>query len=463
MNLRVTDMNGVQYACVREVGHGGQGSVLEVEGGRLAVKLISQASSTRREALRNQLARVRRMPLEGIRIARPLEMLREPHLGYVMELMTGMTPLKSLAYAPRDQSSPVAWYLAGGGLRRRLRLLARVADELARLHGRGIVYGDPSPGNILVSATAGDTEVRLIDADNLCHASAPGMPALYTPGYGAPELILGRSGTNSLTDAHAFSVLAFLTLAITHPLVGDAVAQGEPEREEEALCGCLPWIEDPAAGSNRATTGVPRERVLSPRLRELCGRAFGAGLRDAQARPGVAEWAECLHGAAGATLRCPECGGTFYCRDPGCPWCERAAPAFVRVIFNLWDPKRPTDENPLRQPGAQSRPPVVVGFAALAEGETLVIDGRLALGRNDSSTPQPLAELRFSEQRLSIRSLADGACELWSGSGNDRIALGTRERVFHMSRQVSHWQLHFGDHTNLHRVARFELSGGGTT
>src|SRR5947199_138235 len=123
-------MNGVRYTLGQQLGRGGQGAVYEVEGGKLAVKVIFNNSPSRRERLRNQLTRVKRLSLHDLEIARPLEMLREPHLGYVMELLTGMLALKTLAFVPRDEPSLARWYITGGGLRRRLRLLASAGDVL---------------------------------------------------------------------------------------------------------------------------------------------------------------------------------------------------------------------------------------------------------------------------------------------------------------------------------------------
>lgn len=63
-----------------------------------------------------------------------------------MELVTGMWPLEKLL-APPPGHGVTAWYLNSGGLAWRLRLLAHLADLMAELHGRGLVW--------------------LIDADNL--------------------------------------------------------------------------------------------------------------------------------------------------------------------------------------------------------------------------------------------------------------------------------------------------------
>lgn len=82
-------------------------------------------------------------------------------------------------------------------------------------------------------------EAWLIDLDNLCTHSEPGR-AVFTPYYGAPEIVTGRSGATSLSDAWAFAVLAFNALTLLHPLCGDLVRDGEPELEEQALTGQVP-------------------------------------------------------------------------------------------------------------------------------------------------------------------------------------------------------------------------------
>ena len=454
---QVTDVNGARYSLLRQLGRGGQGAVYEVDGGRLAAKIVFDSSAARRERLRNQLTQVKRLSLADLEIARPIEMLREPVLGYVMELLTGMQPLKALGAVPRDTASPAAWYLVGGGLRRRLHLLARSADVLAGLHGKGLAYSDPSPHNIFVSESADATEVCFIDADNIHYASVAGVPAVYTPGYGAPELVRCTSGVNSLTDAHAFSVLAFQTLSLAHPLIGDAVNDGPPEREEEALSGQLPWIDDPNKDTNRGSYGIPRSWVLSGRLLGIAGRAFGAGLQDPTQRPGVSEWAECLHGAADATLSCRSCKGTYYLNAKQCPWCDEPRPTFATAAFNLWDPSLGPGAELLRKPSGDRRPAVVAAVLALTDGETVKVTQRLAHGRDGAAASQPVIELHLAGSRLSLRSVDGARYVLSSPSGGRESEVTDRVKEIRLEPGVASWRLHLGPADSLHRIVSFEL------
>ncbi len=238
-NKRVVDELGQVYELGKELGRGGQGAVFAVKNAKKAIKILFNCSPGRRIQLRQQLKQVQMLfDIKKLAIAQPLEMLKEPDLGYVMELLTDMTPISNLINIPKNTECLVEWYLEGGGLRRRLLLLARCAETLAQLHGKGLVYSDPSPNNIFVSSDIDNNEIiGLIDADNLHYESDASSIKCYTPEFGAPELITGKSGVNTLTDAHAFAVIAFKTLSLVHPLMGDMVTDGEPELETQALEG----------------------------------------------------------------------------------------------------------------------------------------------------------------------------------------------------------------------------------
>jgi eukaryotic-like serine/threonine-protein kinase len=459
----VTTIDGARYRLTAELGRGGQGAVFRTDHARLAVKLLRNRSPVARDALADRLAMVARLPIEDLALARPLARLREPDLGYVMELYTGMVPLRDLLVPPPATPSLARWYLDGGGLRRRLRLLARTADLLARLHGRGLVYTDPSPNNVFVSATVEDCEIRLIDTDNLRAASVVGQ-AVFTPKYGAPELILGRAPASSLTDAHAFAVFAFETLTLAHPLLGDMVEDGEPELEDAALTGELPWIEHPEDARNRSGRGVPRPRVLSRNLNAQFSETFGPGLADPAKRPGLAGLAEHLQRAADNTLRCPDCGASYYRSETRCPWCQAPRPAFVSLSCVLWDPERlvpgktpgapVVDPGEVRQPADGARP---VDSAAVGHGESLELADRFVTGTGDG---QPQLRVRYEPTRLIVESLIPGAFKLVSFDGRGERRLDRGPAAIPLGNGPIQWFLRTGESARLHRIIRFTHKEG---
>lgn len=458
----VTSIHGNRYRLGREIGRGGQGAVFAVEGEVLAVKLLWDRSERAPERLRDQLAMVGRLPLEDLAVARPLEQLRAPHVGYLMELFTGMVPLRSLMRPPQDVDSVVRWYFQGGGLRRRLRVLARAAEVLAELHGRGLVYVDPAPDNVFVSEAADAWEVRLIDTDNLRPSTSPGR-ALFTPGYGAPEIVRGTGAATSLSDAHAFAVLAFETLTLTHPLLGDMVQRGEPELEDRALAGELPWVDDPDDDRNRASTGIPRDLILSDNLRDIFEKTFGAGRNDPTARPGVARWAEYLHRAADRTLVCRACGGTFYFNRDACPWCDERRPPFVIAAVLLWDPATlrnrgggEVDEIPgvVRDAGGKPR---VVDAVVVSAGEPVVLTDRVTHG-TDRRMPQ--LRVAFDADRLTLQALDGKQWRLVSSDGRRERELGQSAVDIAVGPSGAAWVLHAGPPERLHRMIRFDLRAG---
>ena len=464
----VTSIHGNRYGLGRELGRGGQGTVFAVEGARLAVKLLRDRSLRAREGLRGQLAMVGRLPLEGLSVARPIEQLRTPHVGYVMELLTGMAPLRSLGYPPKNVQSIREWYFEGGGLRRRLRLLARTAEVLSDLHGRGLVYVDPSPHNVFVSERSDACAVRLIDTDNLRPATSAAGRSLYTRGYGAPEVVRQTGVPSSLGDAHAFAVIAFETLSLAHPLLGDWVRDGEPALEEQALAGLLPWVEAAGDDRNRSSDGIPRDIVLSPRLRDNLSLTFGPGLSDPAARPGLARWAEHLHRAADRTVSCSVCSGSYFYSHELCPWCNAPRLDFVFAAVLLWDPDRQrlcgsAGGDLAAAPGIVCDPSgkqrVVDGLAISAD-QPVELTGRITDGTSGSTGAQARLRVVFTGERLTIEPL-DG--EQWRISSQD----GRRERRIEgrpvdmaMRGTGAAWVVHTGPVDRLHRVIRFRLQRG---
>lgn len=457
----VVDVNGVRYELTEPIGRGGQGAVYAVKGGHRAVKILRGRGSQHQERMRNQLTHVRRLPLGELPIAKPLEMLRQPHTGYVMELLTGMVPIRSLFYIPKGEAPSVEWYLQSGGLRRRLILLGRVAHILSLLHGKGLAYSDPSPANIFISEDPLYSEVWFIDTDNLRYESAPGpLAAVCTPGYGAPELVQSQSGVTTLTDAYSFAIIAFQVLTLTHPFIGDLVNGGGPELEEQAFASHLPWIEDPEDSSNRSSFGIPREWVLSSRIKEMFQKTFGEGRLTPSARPGASEWAERLFMAADSTLLCSSCGGAFYYKAPKCPWCGSAAPTFVAVDFCLWDPNHGEHGGILTKPCGRAKQKKIVARCVVPTATALTITKRLAFDQRGQGAEEPVVEISFNHHELLIKSLDGKSYCLISPCGRQQTTISKTPKKVRLTTGVASWILHFDDNSLLHRVLVFKLQPG---
>ena len=292
------------YQADSLLGQGGQGMVFRTKDPDVALKFVFCSNSGDfSEGL--QAVRMLCLP-DDLAVTLPIAELQpnQKACGYVMRLLSDMIPVSRLlwphggpyaagSFPPwvqkrlDDQSMPqeVAELFRictpQANLKLRLRVLARLAAILARLQARGLVYCDISPNNVFFSPDEKMDPVWLIDCDNLTLEQDSNTGCIFTPGFGAPELMRCSAAVcNSMAaDAYSFAVLAFMTLALVHPFNGSAVANdqvddwdagaagGAPGAWERALRGELPWIEDTQGTNSGSQFGIPRELVLTDELR----------------------------------------------------------------------------------------------------------------------------------------------------------------------------------------------------
>jgi len=454
---RVQDKLNTVYELDKKLGEGGQGAVYSLKGGKRAVKLITGKSEAKRELLHRKLTQVRSLfEVRNLPIAQPLEMLKPPHLGYVMELLTGMTPISKLIYPPKNTDCLVTWYLEGGGLRRRLILLAKTAEVLAKLHGKGLVYADPSPNNIFISEDPNSNEIRLIDADNLCYESDTNT-IIYTDGYESPELFNEKSGVNTLTDAYAFAVIAFQTLTNLHPFIDGDLADNMNLKlvQEKVSKGEIPWIDDPDDHSNSTTIDFHREKVLTPRLRKLSQRCFGEGLLNPQKRPGMSAYVETLYSASDFTITCPDCNSTYYGNQKKCPWCDYPRPDFVKIEISRQHPdEKYHQQKPLQVIALEKEKPLIL--------TKRIINGRLSIDSND-----PALEIVFEGNTIKVKKCNFQTFILESQTSKKKVEISQDKWLkFPInSAKVSDWLLYLdnlkSDSVLPVRCANFCLIQGG--
>jgi DNA-binding helix-hairpin-helix protein with protein kinase domain len=320
--------SGANYTIEKEIGRGGQGRVYSIVGGKYAFKLIGKKTSSKAQLLKRKISYIKTRPIEDLPISTPIEQVEGEALGYIMEMATDMTPIESLI-KPDSEVSFLEWWYETGGIKKRILILKKIAKTLAELHSRGLVYGDFSLSNIFVSEDKEYSEIFFIDSDNITHESKVGT-AVYTPGYAAPEIIQteshqATSGYDTYTDDFSFAIIAYQLLTLNHPFIGDYVNEGEPELEEKAYLGEIPWVNHSSDNKNSTSSGIPTSLTISKKMMSAFQQTFENGIAQKIRRTSSFKWTEILSGALDAIIECQNksCNQNFFfSKDLRCPFCQ---------------------------------------------------------------------------------------------------------------------------------------------
>jgi eukaryotic-like serine/threonine-protein kinase len=321
--------SGANYAIETEIGRGAQGRVFSIKGGKYAFKLIGRKTSSKAQLLKRKISYIKTRPIDDLPISIPLEQVEGNALGYIMEMATDMISVESLI-KPDPEIDFTLWWSKTGGLLKRISILKGIADTLSKLHSRGLVYGDFSLSNIFVSNDKDYSEIFFIDSDNITHDSKVGT-AVYTPGYAAPEIIQtdnhqATSGYDTYTDDFSFAIIAYQLLTLNHPFIGDYVNEGEPEFEEKAYLGEIPWVSHSSENVNTTQSGIPTSLTISKKMMDAFRQTFEKGITQKTIRTGSLKWNEILSGALDAII---ECNNTsceqhfFFSKELLCPFCKK--------------------------------------------------------------------------------------------------------------------------------------------
>ncbi|MEV4188915.1 hypothetical protein AB0J28_46520, partial [Streptosporangium canum] len=145
----------------------------------------------------------------------------------------------------------------GNGAAEVLPVLGRLVGLLKAVHGRGHVFGDLSPNNVMLLPGG---ELRLIDLE---HAAVPGDTVMVggTPGYLAPELVehVGepRPAPDGGADLYSLGAMAYF-LAVGAHLDPPAPHLDPPDADLDPPDADL----DPP-GSGRGATGLDRVAAVA--------------------------------------------------------------------------------------------------------------------------------------------------------------------------------------------------------
>jgi len=478
----------------KKLGQGGQGVVFRTKDPDLAIKLVTDESGTpvtdeeSVEFYSKRFKRVRLLPLpESLNISVPVALLQNK-AGYVMQLLSEMVPFshflidgksaekigsddipKWLSEMPVNEAKKIVHYYRTGGLRRRLHALYKCASLLARLHGNGMVYGDISPNNIFISEALDDSSVWLIDADNIRFEITAGGSAVYTPKYGAPELVQRKDGGRPSIDCHAFAVVAFYLLSLVHPFVGkkvDGTDEGdwadeendEENIEDKAYAGLFPWIDDQDDDSNSSDSGLPRSLLLTEKLVTLFEGTFGLGRTSPLLRPTIYHWPEALAQAADTTVTCPDCSMNYYydfihpeTEGHHCPYCKTQRPQVLILESYRWNGA----DKPLKSPCWRYVREIPQNFEMTIPRR--VFDEFAML---DSDTAEVL--IYSSDKGILIKKLDHGKADL-SVAADSHPQSGFQKLYSQMKidRETPDVQFWMFAHLNSPRLIKCMISGGG--
>lgn len=373
-----------EYANVHErgeeLGRGGQGVVFRTRDPDVAVKLALDGNGQPipHTDFVEKLRRVRALPVPpGLHLAAPMAVLQGT-AGYAMRLLNDMVPFAEfwpdprrntrdtgrlpewLSAVPAELAQDLLHYRDTGGLQRRLLALYKCSAILARIHGAGLVYGDVSPANAFISRSHALRNVWLIDADSLRYETEKSGHVVYTPRFGAPELVQGIDGVRPRSDCHAFAVMAFSMLTLMHPFVGACVESGDDsdwadadraalDMDERAYAGHLPWILDANDDCNRKDNGLV-EHVLNTELMRLFQETFGPGRLKPFLRPAMFHWPLALARAFDKTITCLGCRMSYYFDFADglqhCPYCGSPVPRMLVVNAYAWLGQPITGQSP---------------------------------------------------------------------------------------------------------------------
>jgi serine/threonine protein kinase len=237
------------YRLVREVGHGGMGSVyLAVRDDHqyqklVAVKIIRTGLDT---------------PLNVRHFYKERQILANLEHPNIARLLDGGATGDGLPYLVMEyvDGRPIDAYCDAQRLSvlERLQLFLKVCSAVQYAHEEGVIHRDIKPGNILVTPKG---EAKLVDF-GIAKLSAhrPVAPALtttnvprMTPEYASPEVVRGEAVTTS-TDIYSLGIVLYELLSGRRSYrlrnwnreeIFRAVCQAAPERPSDAVL-----LTDPA-------------------------------------------------------------------------------------------------------------------------------------------------------------------------------------------------------------------------
>lgn len=353
----IKDINGIELELVGQPMVGGQGAVYRTNHSNILVKL-SNKDESEYEKFVDEVNDVRILDFpRDIKIATPIELLEKPYVGYYMQLLSGMEPIKNLFVPQKDIKKLLK---EKAGVLKRITVLMNISEVLAKLYEKNIMYGDISPDNIFVSSKFEHNQAWLIDADNM-RENSESKKYIQTPMFAAPEVVRRECFNTTYSDVFSFAILAHYVLTTMHPFEGKLKYCDEEtddwddfsDETEDALDtskfydnlqkGEVPWVYDRNDSSNRPVNengqrlGIPIEMMVNQGVYDLFDKTFSEeGRKNPKSRPTMMEWFEGFKEARNQIISCSHCNQSYYFRNDSkketCINCGQEREELIKII-----------------------------------------------------------------------------------------------------------------------------------
>ncbi len=214
-----------------------------------------------------------------------------------------------------------------------------VVEAFQALHRKGLSYQDVSPGNFFIDKTNGD--ILICDNDNVA-PYGENLGVAGTPGYMAPEIILGKDKPNTNTDLFSLSVILFELFFLSHPLEGANCCKYPcltTAIERELYAEKPVFVMSKTDHSNAPVKGVFSNLInLYPTypeyLHEAFEKAFGEGLKNVNKRLTERDWLKVLYRLQDDSVVCPYCKETTFASMVKCACCKKTYPIPYKAVLN---------------------------------------------------------------------------------------------------------------------------------
>ena len=311
----------------RGLGGGTQGQVFEVEvaGERLALKWYLPRCIAADPNLERRLLASIQATSPNPAFLWPIALLRL-HPGQTATLPIArqsfgyLMPLRPAGYIGAHEH-------VGGLVEINLQTVLRASFFLAEafhdLHLQGLCYKDISLLNLFLNPASG--QILICDNDNVAVDGRDPGSVLGTPGFMAPEVLLGQARPGANSDLFSLAVLIFRLLTRHDPLLGrmELAIRCLDEPARRRLYGEDPvFIFDPEDSRNRPdpqdhSAALITWPIYPAPLQSLFLQTFGVGMKAPNRRALTGQWKQVLARCLDQRRLCPHCGQETFLEAPG--------------------------------------------------------------------------------------------------------------------------------------------------